>query len=109
MKKILFFGALVGTVTFYACKKGETITVTNTVHDTTTNTIKVFASGKINGDSLSSDINVAYGARISDSTFPAASTDASAPVLDTTYSRTYTVIPSRYLTVYPPNVAGYVA
>jgi hypothetical protein len=109
MKKVLLFGALAGIVTFYACKKGETITVTNTVHDTTINTVTVFASGKINGDSLSASINVAYGTRISDSTLPAASTDDAAPVLDTNYNKVYSVIRSRYLTIYPPNVAGYVA
>jgi hypothetical protein len=110
MKKILLFGTIAGMVSLYACKKdGTTTTVTNTVHDTTTNTVTVFASGKINGDSLSTGINVAYGTRISDSTLPAASNDGDAPVLDTTYSRIYSVVRSRYLTIYPPNVAGYVA
>jgi hypothetical protein len=109
MKKVLLFAAFAGMVSLYACKKGETTTITKDVHDTTTNTVTVFASGKINGDSLSTAINIAYGTRISDSTLPAASTDADAPVLDTTYSRTYSVVRSRYLTIYPPNVSGYVA
>jgi hypothetical protein len=109
MKKVLLFSAIAGMVTFYACKKGDTVTVTKDVHDTTTNTVTVFASGKINGDSLSTGINVAYGTRISDSTLPAASTDAAAPVLDTTYNKVYKVVKSRYLTIYPPNVSGFVS
>jgi hypothetical protein len=110
MNKVLLFSAIAAMVTFYSCKKDDkTVTVTNTVHDTITNTVTVFASGMINGDSLSTGINVAYGTRVSDSIFPAASTDAAAPVLDTNYKRFYSVVRSRYLTVYPPNVAGYVA
>ena len=112
MKKVLLFGAIAGMVTMYACKK-DTVTVTNTVHDTTkttiikTDTVTVFASGKINADTLTTGINLAYSAGITGE-FPAASTDAAAPVLDSTYKRNYRVIRSRYLTVYPPNVSGFV-
>ena len=108
MKKILLFSALAGTMVFYACKKdGTTTTITNNVHDTTT--LTVFASGKVNGETLSNGINVGYGTRVSDSVLPAASTDASAPVLDPTYNKQYSVVKSRYLTIYPPNVSGNVA
>ena len=113
MKKVLLFGAIAGMVTMYACKKGDTVTVTNTVHDTTkttiikTDTVTVFASGKINADTLTTGITLAYSAGITGE-FPAASTDAAAPVLDSTYKRNYRVIRSRYLTVYPPNVSGFV-
>jgi hypothetical protein len=113
MKKVLLFGTIAGMVTMYACKKADTVTVTNTVHDTTkttiikTDTVTVFASGKINADTLTTGITLAYSAGITGE-FPAASTDAAAPVLDTTYSRKYNVIRSRYLTVYPPTVSGFV-
>jgi hypothetical protein len=110
MKKVLLFSALAGMVTFYSCKKDDkTVTVTNNVHDTLTNTVTVFSHGMINGDSLSTGINVAYGTRVSDSILPAASADANAPVLDTSYSKIYSAVRGRYVTVYPPNVAGYVA
>ncbi|GAA3931412.1 hypothetical protein GO495_15740 [Chitinophaga oryziterrae] len=108
MKKIILFGALAGVVGFYACKKDDkTVTVTNTVHDTTV--VNIFASGKVNADVLTAGLKVAYATPVADSVLPAASTNASAPVLDTTYNRVYNVVKSRYLTIYPPNVAGYVA
>lgn len=110
MKKALLLSALAGTVALYSCsKEGKTTTVTNTVHDTTKTTVTIFASGKINADTLTEGINLIYGSKIVDATFPAASTDAAAPVLDTDYLRTYSVIRSRFLTIYPPNVSGYVA
>lgn len=110
MKKILLFSAVAGMVTLYSCSKdGKTTTITNTVRDTTNLTVTVFASGKINGDTLANNISLAYSAKVLDSTFPVASADADAPVLDTTYDRTYSVVRSRYLTIYPPNVSGFVA
>lgn len=116
MKRALLFGTVAAMVTVYACKKDEKIvTVTNTVHDTTkttiikTDTVIVFASGKINADTLTSGITVAYGGDGITGEFPVASTDAAGPVLDTTYKRTYRVVKSRYLTIYPPHVSGYVA
>ncbi|WPV68173.1 hypothetical protein [Chitinophaga sp. LS1] len=107
MKKIILSGVLASVVAFYACtKEGTTTTITNTVHDTTI--VTTYASGIANADTLTAGLKVAYGSSVT-GTFPAASADASAPVLDSLYNKTYTVIKSRYLIIYPPNVSGNVA
>lgn len=107
MKKVILFGVLASVAGFYACtKEGTTTTITNTVHDTTI--ITTHATGIVNADTLMAGLKVGYGTSVT-GTFPTASADASAPVLDTLYNKTYTVVKSRFLTIYPPNVAGNVA
>jgi hypothetical protein len=104
MKKILLFGAVSCVMAFYACKKDDKIiTVTNTVHDS------IYASGQVNGETLSNGIKVGYGSKVADSALPAASTNANAPVLDSLYNPVYTVISGGYLTIAPANVSGNVA
>jgi hypothetical protein len=104
MKKALFLGVVASAIGLYACKKdGTTTTITNTVRDTTI--INQFASGVVNADTLMSGIKVAHGASVS-SEFPASSTAAAAPELDTLYKKTYTVVQSRFLAIYPPVVSG---
>lgn len=109
MKKAILLGVVASAMGFYACKKdGTTTTITNTTRDTTI--INQFASGVANPDTLSAGIKVAYGTNVS-GTFPTSSTDAAAPVLDAEYNKTYTVVKSRYLVIYPPatkgNILGY--
>ncbi|GAA3928338.1 hypothetical protein GO495_06035 [Chitinophaga oryziterrae] len=100
MKKNLFLTAIIATIGFYSCNKsGESIR--KTVQDTIT--------AKINADVLTAGIKVAYGTNVVDSVFPAASMDASAPVLDTPFTKVYQVFKGGYLTVYPHNLSGNVA
>lgn len=90
-----------------ACKKeGTTTTITNVVHDTTI--INTVANGVANPDTLSAAVKVGYGSRITGA-FPTASDDAGAPTMDTLYNKTYKVIKSRYLVIYPPVTSGHVA
>lgn len=108
MKKIYLIGAILGALVFYACKKEDkTITVTNTVNDTINKT--VWWSGQVDANTLTAAISVGYSTKVADSVLPSASTSADAPVLDTMYKRTYSVIEGQYLTIYPPNISGYVA
>lgn len=108
MKKIYLIGAIFGALVFYACKKDDkTITVTNTVNDTINKT--VWWSGQVDANTLTAAISVGYSTKVADSVLPSASTSTDAPVLDTTYERTYSVVEGQYLTIYPPNVSGYVA
>lgn len=109
MKKALLFSVVASAIGLYSCKKdGTTTTITNTIRDTTI--INQFASGVANADTLTANIQVAHGASVTGE-FPTSSTDAAAPVLDSLYKKTYTVIKSRYLVIYPPvsggNIAGY--
>jgi hypothetical protein len=109
MKKALFIGALACITAFYACKKdGTTTTVTKTVRDTTI--LNSYATGLVNADTLTAGIKVAHGSNVT-GTLPAASTDAAAPKLDSFFLKSYSVIKSRYLAIYPSitsgNIAGY--
>jgi hypothetical protein len=106
MKRILLAGTIACTVGLLSCTKEKTVTVTNTVHDTTTLTI--WPSGQINGDSLSAGLKLAYSATVNNATFPAASTSADAPALDSLFDRTYTASKGGLLTIYPANTRGYV-
>lgn len=108
MKKFSVLGALLGALVFYACKKEDkTITVTNTVNDTINQTI--WLNGQVDANTLTAAVTVGYASKVTDSILPAASTNADAPVLDTMYQRTYSVVKGQYLTIYPPNLSGYVA
>lgn len=88
-----------------ACKKdGTTTTITNTIRDTTITTS--YATGMVNADTLTAGLKVAHGTNVA-GTFPA--TAAGAPLLDTLYQGTYTVIKGRYLYIYPKAISGQVA
>lgn len=107
MKQALFVCAVIGVIGLYACKKEEkTVTVTETIHDTITNPI--WFNGKVDPDTLSAGIKVGYGTRVA-AAFPAATTAAGSPELDTLYNRTYQVIAGQYLFIYPPAIDGYIA
>lgn len=106
MNKILLACTIIGTIGFFSCKKEKTVTVTNTVHDTTY--VAVVTSGKVHADSLTTGLKLAYATTVADSAFPAATTAEGTPVLDTMFDRTYTAQPGSFLTIYPPNVSGYV-
>lgn len=107
MKKALLLGVVASAIGLYSCKKdGTTTTITNTIRDTTI--ITQFASGVANADTLMAGIQVAHGTSVS-SAFPTASTDAAAPELDTLYKKTYTVVRSRYLVIYPPVAGGHIS
>lgn len=100
MRKLLIIVGLL-FIAFIACKKEADETVIVNVHDT----IHVVGTTLVNPDTLSAGIKVAHGIRVTGS-FPAASADATAPVLDTLYQKTYSVVRSRYLIIYPPNMSG---
>lgn len=106
MKRIFLAGTIACTIGLLSCSKEKTVTVTETVHDTTTLTI--WPSGQINGDSLSAGLKLAYSTAVKDSVFPAASTSADAPGLDSLYDKTYVAAKGGLLTIYPANTRGYV-
>ncbi|SEW12850.1 hypothetical protein SAMN05428988_2317 [Chitinophaga sp. YR573] len=85
----------------YACKKDSTSTSTP-LTETPADTIDPIA--------LSAGAKVGYGAINVKGTFPLASSDANAPVLDTLYNgRVYDAISNRYIVIYPRVSAGYLA
>lgn len=94
MKKILFF--LLISAGFYACKKDTT---TTPVKNEDTIISVVYA------DTLTSQVKVGYATNIAD-TFPVASADASAPVLDSVHTQVYKVAKGRYLVVKPKVLSG---
>lgn len=107
MKQYILPIAIAVVAGMSACKKdGTTTTITNTIRDTTITTS--YATGIVNADSLTAGLKVAYGANVT-GTFPATSTDAAAPLLDTLYQNTYTVIRGRFLYIYPKMISGNVA
>lgn len=107
MKQYILPIALTLAAGMYACKKdGTTTTITNTTRDTTITTS--YATGLVNADSLTAGLKVAYGTNVA-GTFPATSADAGAPLLDTLYQATYSVIRGRYLYIYPRAISGHIS
>lgn len=99
MKRILLLGTVACAVSLYSCKKDKEVIEKEKV---------VYPSGMINADSLTAGLSVGYASKVADSTFPAASTVAGAPKLDSLYSGAYFALRGGLLTIYPANVSGFV-
>lgn len=106
MKQICILGAIAGIIGLFSCKKESTTTVTETIHDTIT--AQQYPSGLVNADTLTAGLKVGYGSKVT-GTFPASSTAADAPRMDSLYNQTYSVIRGRYLTIHPPATYGYIS
>jgi hypothetical protein len=108
MKQIYLSAAISCAVGLFSCKKEKTITVTNTVRDTTI--ITSYLSGQVNPDSLSAGLKVGHGTAVT-GTFPEKTSDAEGPAIDSLNKQEYKIVRNRFLVVHPKvlsgNIAGY--
>jgi len=109
MNKSLLVTALSCSLAFYACTKTEDVVTKVTpppipvVIDTT------HAPVKIDPAVVAAGLTVGHSAAGTTGTFPATSTDASAPKLDSVYNDlTYYTVNNRYVIIYPRSNSGFV-
>jgi hypothetical protein len=104
MKKILLFSAVACTVGFYACKKDSaTDTKTPTPQDTV-------AAPAIDPVALASSVKIGYGGTSVTGAFPATTTSAATPLLDSIYNgRIYSTVNNRYVVIYPRVRSGFIS
>jgi hypothetical protein len=104
MKKFLLLTAVAFSMLMYACKKDST-TETNTPVPQDTITAPL-----IDPVALASNVKIGYGGTSVNGTFPATTTAAATPVLDSIYNgREYTTVNNRYVVIYPRVMSGFIS
>lgn len=104
MKKILLLSAVACSALFYACKKDSTTDTTTPVPEDST------VAPAIDPVALSSNVKIGYGGTNVKGEFPATTTVAETPVLDSIYNgRTYNTMNNRYVVIYPHVMSGFIS
>jgi hypothetical protein len=104
MTKIILLSAVACCMVFYACKKdGDTDSTKPAPEDT-------IAAPLIDPVALASNVKIGYGGTSITGAFPATTTSAATPVLDSIYDgRTYNTVNNRYVVIYPRVMSGFIS